>query len=1132
MIAKVLRCVGIAAIVAACGTPCWGQTAQITGRVTDSSEAVVPEAQVWIINEGTGIRRDTATSGTGYFTAALLQPGKYRVTVEKTGFRPVTRADINLDAGQVARVDFVLQVGPLTESVTVEAGGQLLETSTASVSTVVPRQRILDLPLIGRNPIALAGLVPGVRPVGGFGSLPTSSYSNAAVNIGGGPPNANNYTIDGVPTENFTSGGMNVFLSVDAVEEFRIIVRNPSAEYGRTGGGVISILSRSGTNEFHASAYEFLRNKVLNANSYFNNQQGVERSPFVFNQYGATLGGPLKKNQTFFFFNWEQFKQRTSAETFRTVPTATQRQGDFRETRTADGRMITVYDPLTTREDPRNPAAKIRDPFPGNVIAPQRIHPVSRAVLNYYPAPNAAGVPVTGARNFYGQASAPVDKNILGIKIDHNFNPVRRLSGRYTYDFTDLGIANFYGNVAEINASPTEYTRNSVALNYTDSIRPNLLLEARAGVNRYAPFRIQRSYPFDISTIGLSASLGAQMQVPVFPRFSVGDVSDVGAPQTDHLKQANEAWSVSASLTKYHGAHVLKAGVEQRWYRLNNTQGGPSMQFSFGRYFTQGPNPLAASSAAGYGLASFLVGTPRSGSAARWPTSTFTVPNFAAFVQDDWKVTPKLTLNLGLRWEVEGAFTDRFNALTNFDPNLKYQADGINFRGGAIFPGVNGVPRGNRDIGYKDFEPRFGFAYQVLPRTVLRGGYGITHLPTTGVYFVPGREGHFSNTPLVGVIEAGIPNDTLDNPFPTGIQAPTGSTLGPLTNLGRGITADMRSLGRGYSQQWNLNVQRDLPGNLLLEVGYLGNHGVSLPAYREYNFVTPEVRAMGDAALELVPNPYYGLVDVGIYSEPEIERYRLLKDYPQLTSVYNLQSWANSNYHALAVRLERRFSHGFSLLAAYTFSKLIDDNLGAGQFPDNWSPAPEEVHYVQDWANLRAERSVSGNNLPQRLVTTATWQLPFGNSGSPFRRGLLGGWQVNSILTLQSGAPIGVVADEVELGGFRPNVAGDPVVNNPSLGRWFNTAAFTQIDPFTMGNAPRVLPRNRTDSLFNWDLSFFRRFRIREKASLELRGEFFNVTNTPTFGMPGIYLSDGDFGAVTSTSSSPRNVQLGLKLYF
>ncbi len=361
------------------------QTAQITGRVTDASQSVIVGAKVVVANTETGVRREIATNNEGYFTAPLLARGTYRVEVQQAGFKSAVRDGLTLDEGGSIRADFSLEVGAVTESVEVSGAAPLLETERPTLSTVIPNQKILDLPTVGRNPLQFALLVPGVRAVGLFGDLPVSAFDGSRASIGGGNPSGNNYMVDGIAAENFTSGGLQTPLSVDATEEFRIIVRNPSAEYGRTGGGVINLISKSGTNEYRGSAYFFHRNENMNATDFFLNRAGRAKAPLVFNQYGATFGGPIKKDKTFFFFNWEKFSDRRVTQTFRTVPTALQKAGDFSRTLDNQGRLTAIYDPLTTTVNPANPAQRIRTAFDGNVLPASRISPAARAMMSYYP---------------------------------------------------------------------------------------------------------------------------------------------------------------------------------------------------------------------------------------------------------------------------------------------------------------------------------------------------------------------------------------------------------------------------------------------------------------------------------------------------------------------------------------------------------------------------------------------------------------------------------------------------------------------------------------------------------------------------------------------------------------------------
>lgn len=1110
----------------------FAQSAQITGRVADSGGAIVVGAKVLVTNTETGVRRDLVTNQDGYYAAPLLARGTYTVQAQQAGFKEITRTGLTLDEGQTLRLDFTMEVGQVTERVEVSGSAPLLETEGATLSTVVPNQKILDMPTVGRNPLQFALLVPGVRAVGSYGDLPVSAYGGGRASIAGGAAGTNNYMVDGIASENFTSGSLQTPLSVDATEEFRLIVRNPSAEYGRTGGGTINLISKAGTNAFHGSLYEFNRNKVLRANDFFSNRAGRDRQPFNFNQYGATLGGPIKKEKTFFFFNWEQFKQRTLASTIRSVPTALQRTGDFSQTLTSAGALVQVYDPFSTRTDPNNPANRIRDQFPGNRIPASRLSAAALAVNGFYPAANTVGALNTNANNFFGLGSSPVNKDIYGLRLDHYLTPTRRLAGRYTWDKTFQGIPNFYDNVAEIQTSDLPLQRHSAFVSYSDAIRPNLLFDIRGGLNFYLPNRVTRSFGFDVTKLSLPARLNALMQVPGFPRFDMSDMTSVGADQGDQLVQSNKAFSYTGTLTWIRGAHTWKFGSDNRVYQLNNTQGAAGATFSFNRAFTQGSNPNTAGATSGFGYASFLLGTPASGTVGFGAPVTETVKNFALYAQDDWKITPRLTVNLGLRWEVEPGITDRYNAISNFDPFVQSTVNGVNLRGGLVFPGVGGLSRGHRDAEMTNFQPRLGFAWQALPRTVIRGGYGITYLPTTGIYVGLDRSGFSLNTPLVSSLDGGFtPNETLANPFPNGKLAPIGSSQGALSLLGQSISGNLRDIRRGYSQQWSFSVQREFSGNWLVELGYMGNHGVHLPGRRTFDYLPQQYQSLGTQLQQLVPNPYFGIIPSTLaLGQAQVTRASLLDTYPQFGGASGYATFADAIYHAATVRVEKRFSRGLSMLVAYTFSKLIDNNTGDGGA--NFTESGDNG--VRNWDNIAAERSVSSNDLPQRLVISASYELPIGKRGPAVVKGVLGGWQVNAIASYQSGNVISVSQNGTAFGSSKPNAIGDPSLPNPTIDMWLNRAAFANSPAFTYGNVGRNLPRTRSDGQNNIDLSLMKSFTFRERYKFQFRAEAFNFTNTPTFGNPGANIDAGTFGTVTSFAANARarELQLGLKLYF
>jgi hypothetical protein len=1108
-----------------------GQTAQITGRVVDQSGAVVVGAKLAVTNMETGVKRVSNTSDDGYFTAPLLTRGNYEITVIQTGFKQATQSGITLNEGQNLRVDFTLQPGEVTEQIVVSGAAPLLDTENATLSTVVADKQIQDMPTVGRNPLQLALLVPGVHASGSYGALPVSAYGGGKAAIAGGPVSANNYMVDGIAADNFTSGSMQSPLSVDATEEFRLIVRSPSADLGRTGGGIMNLISSSGTSEFHGDLYEFNQNTLLSANSYFNKRNSVARPPLHFNEWGATTGGPIRRNKMFFFFNYEQVSQRQRASATRTVPTDLERQGDFSQTFTTSGALIAIYDPYSTQPDPANPGKYIRTQFPGNKIPPGSISPVAQAIQKYFPEPNVPGVANGTVNNFYGLTAAGNDMKTFGLRLDHYLTSTRRLAGRYTWNKVVQLQPNYFNNIAEPGPSNQPILRHSGFVSYSDALGTTKFFDLRAGLNFYMPHRVGRSYGFDESTLGFPTSLNSEIQVPLFPAINDSDVSALGQ-QSDHLIQSDKDFAYVGSFTWITGRHTWKLGSESRIYQFNNTQNGLTMALSFDRGFTQGPNPNSAGATSGFGYASFLRGTAASGSIGYGAFATETEKDEAIYAQDDWKITPKFTANLGLRWEYEGGITDRFNKISNFDPQAVSTINGLTLHGGLAFPGVNGLPRGHRDAEWTDFQPRVAFSWQVIPKTVIRSGYGITYLPTTGLYVGLASSGFSVTTPLLSSLDGGLtPDATLANPFPGTPVTPTGSSQGALTLIGQSISGNLRNIRRGYSQQWNLSIQRELPQKWLVEVGYMGNRGAHLPLNRTFEYLPQQYLSLGTQLQTLVPNPYYGTIPANLaLGAKTIPQASLLTTYPQFSGVTGYASMADSVYHAGTLRVEKRYSQGLNLLLSYCFSKLIDDNSGNGGngFNDSGS---EGVRY---WGNLSLERSLSTENLPQRLVISSSYDLPFGKSGPNLVKQIIGGWQVNGIGTISSGESIGVTQNASTYGSSVPNIVGNPTLGSPKISMWLNKAAFADSPAFTFGNAPRNLPRTRTDAWKGLDLSLMKDVTFRDRYRFQYRAEAFNFTNTPIFGNPATNIDSASFGTVTSlaTNNSSRVIQMALKLYF
>ena len=1153
-------------ILVLCGSA-YAQRASLTGKISDATGAVIPGVQVTITNVNTGVSREVTSNEEGYYTIPQLQPGEYRTFIRKDGFKPLQQSGLSLQVEQVLRLDYTLEAGALTETINVAAVlAATVESETSSLGKVVDQQRIQSLPLLGRNPYSLVALVPGARPSAGLNDLPVDQISQSFVSINGARGNQNEYLLDGAPNTAAAQNQPVVFVNPDAVQEFKVETNNFTAQYGRAGGGIFNIVTRSGTNKFHGTAYNYLRNDVLNANSFFGNRAGVKKPPFRFNQFGATLGGPIDfpekvfgplkyngKNRSFFFFSYEAVRFSQGGTYIGTVPTLLEREGDFSQTRNAAGVVIPIYDPGTTRQNPANTAQFLRDQFPGNIIPKNRWNPVFAKMLEFVPKPNARGNPNTAAGNYVLSTANRIGKDTFSIRLDHQLNDRHRISGRFNYDNSPLSRPNFYGNLATPTFGAQVFKRRNLGLDYTATLSSTLVANFLFSFTRLENNREAYSSGFDITSLGLPAALKPLLIPESFPSVQVSgmggsfSVSNAGTGNllggNDLIQFGDNTGSLLTGFTKTFSRHTLKFGGETRLLRPNYRQfSDTAITFSFAQNFTQGPNPTAAAAAGtGFGFASFMLGIG-GGSYARAAALAMQVKYYGGYVQDDWKITDRLTLNLGFRYEYESPRTDRYNQLANFDYSAKppLNTPDLNLRGALSFVGVGGNPRTQWNPDRNKLAPRLGFAWKLRPGTVIRGGGGLFFAPLTGVGGSSasfGTSGFEATTTLVASLNGVTPLNYLDNPYPTGIVLPSGSSLGAATFLGQNIRFSDRDIRQSYSAQWNLNVQRELPGQMLLEVGYAGNRGLKLQQDMELNQIPDSALSLGDQLRAQVPNPFFRQITNGPLASATVARAQLLRPYPHFQSVVATnQTFASSTYHAAMVSLQRRFNRGVTLNGSYTFSKLID--VATGQF------AGESLSNAgfQNWNNLRLDRSLSALDAPHRMVLNGLYSIPFG-AGRRFNpKGIVGGvvngWEVSAIYTYQSGGPLAFSSATnttfSQGGGQRPNLIGDPLLamRDQKLTRWFNTAAFAAPTAYTFGSTPRSLGSVRGDGLSGIDFSVVKNTRLVEGVALQFRAEFFNLTNTVRFAPPNTSFGSAAFGQVSGQSNQPRVIQFALKLIY
>jgi hypothetical protein len=808
---------------------------------------------------------------------------------------------------------------------------------------------------------------------------------------------------------------------------------------------------------------------------------------------------------------------------------------------------VTIFDPQTTFST-GNGYARTR--FPGNIIPLSRINPVAAKIASYWPSPNAPGAAFTGATNYVRTDSNNIQKNTYSVRLDQNFTSNTRMLARFSYDDTPWLRASPYGadNPGSPAFGPQDFTRYNSVIEGDHVFSPTLIGTVRGSFSRLSNFRGPLSQGFDISQLGFPANLAPQIGAPAaFPAISITGYSVSSSISnnsgsgtlgtTGLINFGMNNYTLSAGITKNLNQHAIKVGGEFRVVQFNTLQtGDSSTNFTFTSAYTQGPNAAQSSNTAGNALATFLLGIP-DGSVTPSPALAMQTKYYAGYIQDDWKISSKLTLNLGLRYELETPRTDRFNQLTNFDYNAvpPLNAPGLALHGALSFVGVNGVSRYQSDVDANNISPRIGFAWHVTPKTVVRAGGGLFYGTNWGFGGQPsgfGISGFSASTNIVSSLNGVTPIVSLSDPYPNGLNPPTGSSLGPATLLGQDISFLERGNRTPYTAQWNFDIQRELPESVLLDVAYVGTRGLKFPLSLQRNQLPDEDLALGDSLRTPVANPFFGQIQTGQISAATVARAQLLRPFPQFTGVTSsAANWASTSYHALQVKVEKRYAKHLTLLASYTFSKMMD--YGTGTFGGEALSGGS----IQDYHNLRAERASSALDQTHRFILNAVYELPFYQQQHGFTGHLLGGWQISVIGSFYSGGPLGITSAVngtfSQGGGQRPNWNGnEPALDRPLLSGWFDTSVFSTPSAYTFGTAPRTFNSVRSDATRNIDLSLQKMTNITERLALEFRAESFNLTNTPVFAPPNTSSGSPTFGVVSSQANQPRVVQLALKLRF
>lgn len=1138
----------------------FGQSFQgsLRGRVLDPSGAPTTAAKVSITDEGTQSARTTITNEAGDYVFSAVVPAKYTLSAEAAGFKRLERKGVEVATQAVLAIDLTLEIGEFTQSVTVAEETPLLQTADASTGQVIDSQKITDLPLLGRNAFFTAKLGQAVVFAGNpkFARMQDQN-GNSQVSIAGGPLKTNNYLVDGISVADSLSRAV-VLPSPEAVQEMKLQASTFDAEVGRTGGGTFNTLLRSGTNSLHGSAVGYFRETDWLANNFFANRAGQPVADQPYRNWAASLGGPIRipkiydgRNRTFFFVTTEAYRQKDAASTTLSVPTALERVGDFSQSFTRTGGRQIIYDPLST-----NLSTGSRTPFLGNALPAGRLSQAGLALASYYPLPNLR-TDYFGAPNYTATVSNPNRGDQSTWKADHEFTPWFRASGSYIHQKTFETSSQWFPNVATPGQGLLYRSIDATQANATLTPSPTTVVAVRWGFNRFYSRSAQASGGFNLNNVGLGSLAGITPNT-AFPALTVGGAVNgcSSAATTSEFagygggcasQDVFYSRSFNATVSKFLGRHSVKAGFDFRSIHDFGTPSSGPTSIGFTDVFTRA-TPQTTTTGTGSALASLLLGYPTSGQMTLTTNFDNFVRYWGAFVQDDYRITPKLTLNIGIRLEYESGVQETGNKLvTVFDPTarnpLQDRVPSLPLYGVLGYAGINGNPMQSGNPYRIKPGPRVGFAYSPDTKTVFRGGYGIYWSP--GNFSLQNTLGYSQTTPLIASTNNNFtPAATLSNPYPSGLLQPSGNSLGALSGIGQPITVlDPNTRSGGYVQQYSFEIQRQVPAGFVLTTGFLGSHTLHLiETGRNINQLNPALFSLGSALGQSVANPLFNNGGTGTVGTATVARSQLLLPFPQYTSVTLANSGdGTARYYSFYFRGQRRFANGLSLLASYTWSRSVDNVFGSFNAGVNQLTPPAGP---QNAYNLNGEWGLSTHDVPNRFTAAITYELPFGK-GKPFLRNggvldlLAGGWSVNVVGAIQDGYPLVVTQtnNNSAIGASyqRPNATGvSPETDGATvdrLNRWLNPAAFTAAPLYTFGNISRTLTA-RGPGLFNWDVSVFKTFSILERVRAQFRAEALNATNTPQFGTPSTNINSAAFGTITTQVNNSRLIQLGARVTF
>ena len=1124
---------------------------EIVGRVADVTGAVVTGATVQATNTASNVRTTAKTNDHGDYILPFLNPGEYEVTVEMQGFRQFARK-VSIEMSSSVTINAGLEVGAVTESVKVVAEANPLEL-TGSAGYVADSRTITELPNKDGNVVLLSMLAPGVmNSIPSGWSRPFDVSVNQSPGVSGVAKGSNQFAVDGAPN---MAGNYNAYVPPPGVvQELKVQTATFDASYGFTPGATINMSLKSGTNALHGQAYDFLQNPLLNANDFFSNKSGQSKGIFRLNRWGINANGPVYipkiyngRNKTFWMFGYEGIHSTDPrGDMTLAVPTAQEKGGDFSNLLKI-GSQYQIYDPATIQAIAGGHTS--RSPFPGNIIPASRINPTARNIANYWTPPTQPGA-ADDSDNYFSTGPEWDHYYNYIFRIDQNFGEKHRLFVRadFTRRYQEFDVR---FNGAE-GSHLVQYNR-AAAIDDVYIINPQFIMNTRYSFTGFLWLQTPLQVGTDLSALGFSRGFVNQIesQGPLADRLPSLTVTGYGPLSTtaNLNHQHFNTHDMAENFTKVFHAHTTRFGVAYRVYQQNSVNlGASSGTFTFATNYTRGPLDSSAGAPMGQTMASSLLGIPTSGSLALNDSLAEQSSNLGLYFQDDWKLSSRLTLSLGLRYEYEYPTTERFNrsvegfnasaaspiaaqAQANYALSPIPQIAPANFRvqGGLTFEGVNGLPRGLWSPQKDDFMPRIGFAYALTPKTVLRGGYGIFYdqLGVTQQSVI--QTGFSSTTTFNPTLDNGVTFvANLTNPFPSGLNRPTGASQGLATYLGQGISFFPGNPLTPYIQRYQFGVERQLPLNSTLQVAYFGSRGTRLEISRNYDALpaqylsTSPVRNATTINLlsAAVANPFYPLLPGTSLSAATVARSQLLEPFPQFTSVAGNDNQGYSWYHSMQTTAQKRFTHSYTMSLAWTWNKFMQAN----SYRTASDPMPEKV--------------ISDLDHTHRVVVTGLWQLPFGHGqkwGASAPRALdrmIGGWQTQGIYQWQTGDALGF-GNSILLG----NISQVPLPNGQqTINRWFNTTAFNTVSSQQLASNIQTMSTRfsgiRGDAINNCDLSLFKNFAVHEGVTLQFRSEFNNAFNHPHFGDPNTSPTNLNFGVVTTQANWPRVIQFALKLLF